>query len=122
MDRLHVGELVQAMQRRTSREPPRRIEVRLAGVVVVDLRGEEFDDAALGGRRWREQRCNGSSVGGQAGWIAGLRFLSSACHAASNFRFSHISTVCRGIISCEARTSSGSALPVYDHVLINRLK
>ena len=56
VERPHVGELVQALRLAPGREAARGVQVRLAGVVVVDLRGEEFDEALRRLRRRREQR------------------------------------------------------------------
>ena len=45
MECLHLVELVEAMGRASVSEVPRRIEVCLAGVVVVNLGGEEGSGA-----------------------------------------------------------------------------
>ncbi len=48
MEGLHVREMADAPRIAPLREASFRIHVRLAGVVVIDLRGEKLDDA-LGG-------------------------------------------------------------------------
>ena len=53
---LYVGKLVQAMQLAPLGKAARRIQVGFPGVVVVDLRGEEFEHALRRLRRRREQR------------------------------------------------------------------
>jgi hypothetical protein len=44
----------------------RRIQIRLAGVIVVDLGGEEFEDA-LGGLGRRREQPGGKHGGGREG-------------------------------------------------------
>ena len=53
---LDVGQTSDAVGVAPLGEASRRVQVRLAGVVVVDLRGEEFEDALGGLGRGREQR------------------------------------------------------------------
>ena len=56
MEGLHVGELADAALVAPCRKAARGVEVRFARVVVVDLAGEEFQNALRGLRRRREQR------------------------------------------------------------------
>ena len=56
VERLHLVELVQSMRRAPVSEAPGRIKVGLAGVVVVDLRREEFQHALRCLRRRRIER------------------------------------------------------------------
>jgi hypothetical protein len=56
VDGLYVGELADAAAVAPFREAAGCVQVRLAGVVVVDLGGEEFQDAPGGLRRRREKR------------------------------------------------------------------
>ena len=56
MEGLHVGELADAVAVAPYGEAPRGVQVRLAGFVVVDLGGEEFQDPLGGLRRRREKR------------------------------------------------------------------
>ena len=44
MKRLHRGQFVQAARIAPDRETPRGVEIGPAGVIVVDLRGEELID------------------------------------------------------------------------------
>jgi len=53
---LHVGELADAFSPRTRLQAARGIQVCLARVVVVDLGGEEFQNALRSLGRWREKR------------------------------------------------------------------
>ncbi len=53
---LHVGEPGDAVGVAPSRETAGGVQICLAGVVVVDLGGEEFQDAPGGVRRRLEQR------------------------------------------------------------------
>ena len=59
------GQLVEAVGLAPLGEAPRGIQVGFAGVVVVDLRGEEFHHALRRLRRRREQR--GGQQGGGRG-------------------------------------------------------
>jgi hypothetical protein len=61
---LHVGELGDAAAVAPFREAAGCVQVRLARVVVVDLCGEEFQDALRGLRRRREKR-RGLQLGGR---------------------------------------------------------
>ena len=61
---LHVGELADAAPVAPCRKAARGVEVRLARVVVVDLGGEEFEDAPGGLGRRREKR-GGLKLGGR---------------------------------------------------------
>jgi hypothetical protein len=61
---LHVGELGDTVAVAPCREAARGVQVRLAGVVVVDLGGEEFHDA-LGGFRCRREKRRGLKLGGR---------------------------------------------------------
>ncbi len=54
VERLNVGELADAAGVTPLREASRRVQVRLAGVIVVDLGGEKLEDALRGLRRRRE--------------------------------------------------------------------
>jgi hypothetical protein len=56
---LYVGELVQAVQLAPLGKAARHIQVGFLGVVVVDLRGEEFEHALRRLRRRRKQRGGG---------------------------------------------------------------
>ena len=56
VERLHVGEFVDALLRAPSGEAARGVHIGLAGMVVVDLGGEEFEDALCRLRRGREER------------------------------------------------------------------
>lgn len=56
MEGLHAGELADAAGGAPFREAARAVQVRLARVVVVDLRGEKLWDALGGLRRGREKR------------------------------------------------------------------
>ncbi len=67
MKGLHLGELCDASPLAPCGEAPRRVEVRLARVVVVDLGGEEFEDALGGFRRRREERRRKKHGGGRGG-------------------------------------------------------
>jgi hypothetical protein len=64
MEGLYVGELLEAVQLAPLCEAARRIQVGFPGVVVVDLRGEEFEHALRRLRCRREQR-GGKHVGGR---------------------------------------------------------
>jgi hypothetical protein len=55
VERLHLSELVQAARLAPGRETPGGVEVGLAGVIIVDLRGEEFEEAPGGFRGRREE-------------------------------------------------------------------
>jgi hypothetical protein len=61
---LHVGELADAVAVAPFRKPARGVQVRLAGVVVVDLGGEEFEDAP-GGLGCRREKRGGLKLGGR---------------------------------------------------------
>jgi|SRR5271165_1240097 len=61
---LYVGELVQAVQLAPLGKAARRVQVGFPGVVVVDLRSEEFERALRRLRRRREQR-SGKHGGGR---------------------------------------------------------
>ena len=73
MERLHLGELGDAVSLAPCRKAPRRVKVRLAGVVVVDLGGEEFKDAA-GSLRRRGEEPAGTLAGAGAGTSSAVMF------------------------------------------------
>ena len=63
VERLHAGELTDSVRAALSREAARGVQVGLAGVVVADVRGEEFQHALCGLRRGREDRGRGQLWG-----------------------------------------------------------
>jgi hypothetical protein len=64
---LNRGEFLDAAGLAPGREAARRIHVRLARVVVVDLGGEEFEHALGGFGHRREERCWKKHGGGRGG-------------------------------------------------------
>ena len=70
MEGLNVGELGEAACVAPFRETAGGVEVRLARVVVVDLGGEEFQNAPGGFRRRREERGGLKRRGGGGVWGA----------------------------------------------------
>ena len=82
MDRLHVGELMQALQFAPGREPSRCIQLGFAPVIVVDLGSEELRRSPRGLRRWCKQ-LGRSEFGGRAEDDCGTHQVSPTVATAS---------------------------------------
>lgn len=81
MKGLNVSELADAFPIALSGKAARGIQVRLAGVVVVDLGGREFQNAPGGLRRRREKRSGLKRRGGGEDDFGGRRGHGlSGCH------------------------------------------
>ena len=85
MGGLDRGELFDATRLTPFGEATGGIQVRLAGVIVVELGGEEFEEAPGGLRRRGEERSGNTGGAGMRSWVMIRRSARSNRTLVKNF-------------------------------------